>query len=213
MRKIFTTWVAAHKVWSSVLGVLVALFIIGSIAGSPKKTDASATPSPTAPQPVTTATGSYPTPAVTVAPAAVRQAAARALLANDAHFRQDLAQATAILLSEPPYSDANAGLAAMNDPTSAASRYRDWRKASGVETDTSYQDAANRAGAGFTADDEPQALGDWRNKVSDAWAALLHYVQTGASYQAGERTRGDLDAERSQVTALLDEADTLARQV
>jgi hypothetical protein len=54
------------------------------------------------------------------------------------------------------------GLAAMEDPGSAAARFRDWRQSSDAERDLSYLASFTDADHNFTAETEPQAIGGWR---------------------------------------------------
>src|SRR4051812_17464635 len=88
------------------------------------------------------------------------------LLANAKHYREELDQGVRIIGSTQ-YSDSFAGLAAFDDPNSAASRFRDYRKDSNPENDVSFLDAFKKADKFYNAQNEPDAIGTWRDQMSD----------------------------------------------
>ena len=88
----------------------------------------------------------------------------------------------------------------MDDPTSAAARFRDWRSSSQIEQDISYLDAFGQADAYYNADNEPTAIGDWEFDMGDVTTAINHWIQTAVSWQISNATDADLAARAKAVT-------------
>ena len=92
------------------------------------------------------------------------------------------------------YADAMAGIAAMDDPTSAAARFRAYRQNTGPERDITLMDAFSQGDAHFAGDNEPQAISDWQNDMFTMTFDLNQWVEVAVSYQISEKSQADLDA-------------------
>lgn len=136
--------------------------------------------------------------------------------ADKAHVRQILTVSVdhyASLLSlgeqalgSTQYADANAGLAAFNDPNSAASRFSAYRKKSNPEGDLSFLNAFKKADNYYTAANEPKAISTWRDDMNDASVALNEWVNFAVGWQIREHTTLQLQAAEHKVTAALAKA-------
>jgi hypothetical protein len=102
----------------------------------------------------------------------------------------------------------------MEDSTSAAARFRDYRKNSNPELDMSFLDAFRRADKHFTADNEPQAIRDWVDDMSFMHDDLGRWVHVAVDYQLSTSTsRSDLDAAAETVHQDLGKAEADASAV
>lgn len=129
--------------------------------------------------------------------------------ADKAHVRQILTSSVdhyANLLSlgeqalgSTEYANANAGLAAFNDPNSAASRFSAYQKHVNPANDLSFLQAFKKADSYFTAANEPAAISQWRNDMSDAQGDLGAWVQDAVSWQIKEISTGKLQADLAKV--------------
>jgi hypothetical protein len=127
------------------------------------------------------------------------------LLGNVNHYAALLTQGEQIL-GTTPYPDANAGLTAMSDPTSAASRFRDYRKDPNPESDHSYLDAFKKADAFYNAANEARSIGTWRDDMGRATSDLTKWVQDAATWQVSEIPTSQLQADAARVTSDLQTA-------
>lgn len=88
------------------------------------------------------------------------------------------------ILGTTQYADANAGLAAMDDPTSAAAKFSAWRQSSDIETDvTTYLNAFKSADAFYNADNEPQAIASYRDDLGTLQADISTWVNDAVGWQ------------------------------
>ena len=136
--------------------------------------------------------------------------------ADKAHVRQILTASvdhyTSLLslgeqaLGSTQYADANAGLAAFNDPNSAASRFSAYRKKSNPEGDLSFLNAFKKADNYYTAANEPKAISTWRADMNDASVALNEWVNLAVGWQIREHTTLQLQAAEHKVTTALAKA-------
>ncbi|HVC76225.1 MAG TPA: hypothetical protein VND96_06885 [Candidatus Micrarchaeaceae archaeon] len=139
------------------------------------------------------------------------------LQANIDHYAQLLAAGKAALGSTP-YADANAGLAAYNDPNSSASKFRDWRAQSKAEQDVSYLQAFKQANDIYLAvmgsssgsitkweNDTSTALTNWQDDVGNVQGDLALWVQVAASWQISLKTDADLAAAEQKVNSDLNQ--------
>jgi hypothetical protein len=204
----------------------VALGVVGA-ATPPPQPVATAAASPT-PSPSATATGS-PSPVVLPSPSLAALASPTAasvapspstspgltaaqvsqvrkiLTANVKHYEATLA-AGQRALGTTRYQDAFAGLAAFDDPKSAASRFRDWRLKAKVDTDVSYVDAARAADDVLGDLDEPEAVSAWTDHTGDALTALIGWANTAPDWQIRAASDADLAAAADAVKLALDKA-------
>jgi len=184
----------SHNVWAGV----IAFVVVGAIAGAlnPSKPANQASPPPVS---VPAATHAAP-------PTAARRAfARRILLASVDHYQHLFAQGQAII-GVHQYSGAFEGLAALSDPTSAASRFRDYRQHPNPESDQSFQQAFARADHIFTADNEPQAISDWQADMSDLTSGLSVWINEAVEWKIQEIPTAKLDAAASSVRTGLAQA-------
>ena len=197
-------------------GITIAVVAILAIAGAASrgqqdsttadgvgndKTDrqvATATPTP----PATTVADATPT----VVPTPVAKLTAdeidqvRTILTARIKHYQDAMAAGKKALGTTQYADAFEGLAAMDDLTSNAAKFRDWRSGSQIEQDISYLDAFREADAFYNADNEPAAIGDWEFDMGDLTTAINQWIQTAVSWQISEVTDAELAAADAAVT-------------
>jgi hypothetical protein len=110
------------------------------------------------------------------------------------------------IVGHTQYPDANAGLVAMEDPKSAAARFRDYRQNPGPERDLTYLDAFKNADAHFTAENEPKSISDWQDDMSTVTADFNQWVTVAVDYQISNRNQADLDAAAAKVWQDLDKA-------
>jgi hypothetical protein len=109
-------------------------------------------------------------------------------------------------LGSTQYATANVGLAAFNDPNSAASRFSAYRKKSNPEGDLSFLNAFKKADSYYTAANEPSAISAWRDDMDSASAALNEWVNVAVGWQIREHTTLQLQAAEQKVTAALAKA-------
>lgn len=122
------------------------------------------------------------------------------------HYAGLLSQGKAAL-GTVRYANAFAGLQAMNDPTSAAAQFRDWRSSSNAEGDIeTYQEAFGKADSYFTAATEPDAISTWRTDVAQAQSDLTSWINVGVSWQISEKSSNDLAVAENMVTTDLAKA-------
>lgn len=104
------------------------------------------------------------------------------------------------ILGSTQYADANAGIAALGDPNSAASRFSSWRKSSGLEQDVNtYLNAFGKADAFYNAKNEPQAIGSWRDDMGQLQSDLAQWVTDAVGWQV----RSTSDVQMSQDTSAI----------
>jgi hypothetical protein len=127
------------------------------------------------------------------------------LLASVNHYAQLLSEGQQILGSTQ-YPNANAGLSAFADPSSAASRFSAYRKHPNPENDLSYLNAFKKADRFFTAANEPQAIGTWRDDMGQAQGDLYRWVTDAVSWQIKELSTSRLQADAATVTTDLAKA-------
>jgi hypothetical protein len=113
------------------------------------------------------------------------------LLGSVNHYASLLAQGQQIL-GTTQYPNAQAGLAAISDPNSAASRFSAFQKNHNPVNDTSYLDAFNKADKYFTAANEPDAMSAWQNDAGNAQSDLFAWINDAVSWQISEITAGKL---------------------
>lgn len=213
------SWIKKHKVWASVIGVLILSAIVGPIsdanakrtgtvaaassptrAALPSPAPAASSPAPPSPTPARSTPATAPSTAAThLAPQSVRDKAAQILTAATTHYAQVFAQGQQIV-GTTQYPDGDAGLAALQDPNSAASKFSAWRQSSKVEQDVNtYMDAFSQADSGFDASDEPASISTWRDDVGNVQSDIAQWVQTAVSYQIATASQTDLDAAAAKV--------------
>jgi hypothetical protein len=198
---------SAKKRGPPVTGCLLFLgLVFGSQPASPFGAGTPSTPTNDAAASLTVA---LPAPASP----ADRQAAFAVLTANIAHYRRIFEQGRAII-DHAQHANGEEGPGAMEDPTSAAARFRDYRKNSNPELDMSFLDAFRRADKHFTADNEPQAIRDWVDDMSFVHDDLGRWVHVAVDYQLSTSTsRSDLDAAAETVHQDLGKAEADASAV
>jgi len=203
-----------------VLFVFFLLFLnaIGGFKGSPTavrdtpSAEQSDSPTPTS-SPAPTEAPTPAKPSATAAPAAKLSAGqkqqVRTVLTAVCDHELALLRAGQAALGTTQYSDSSAAADAFNHPNSAASRFRAWRTASGVDAGLSYASALTAAnaiydGAGAKA---PQALQFWGEDSGDEQAAVYGWVLDAVGWQIMSNTSADLQADVAKLQA----ADAKAR--
>lgn len=127
------------------------------------------------------------------------------LLGSVNHYAALLYEAKQIL-GTTQYPSGEAGLRAFTDANSAASRFSAYRKNPDPEKDLSFLQAFSKADHYFVAANEPVAMGEWRDTMSNAQAALYAWVQDAVSWQIKEISTTKLDAAASRVEERLAKA-------
>lgn len=102
-------------------------------------------------------------------------------------------------LGTTQYATANAGLAAFNDPNSAASRFRDYRQSPNPESDLSFLTAFKKADNFYTAANEPAAISTWRDDMDTVSTALNEWVNLAVGWQIHEKTTPQLQAAEAKI--------------
>lgn len=176
-----------RRVYFIAMLVVVALLLWGCGDATPATAANHSTATP-----ASQATQHAPT-AIAKITAAQKQQVSDILSKNIQHYQQLMAAGKQVL-GTTQYADANAGLAAFNDPNSAASKFRDWRQSSNAERDLSYLDAFTQADKNYTADNEPTAISTWRDDMSTMQVDLSAWVTTAVSWQIRDKTDADLNA-------------------
>jgi hypothetical protein len=137
-------------------------------------------------------------PKVPVITAADKEKIRAILTASVSHYQHLLALGQQAL-GGVQYANATAGLNAFSDPTSAASRFRDYRKNPNPEADLSFLAAFKKADNFYTAANEPAALGTWRDDMGTATSDLNEWVNLAVGWQIREKTTVQLQAAADKV--------------
>ena len=88
------------------------------------------------------------------------------------------------VLGTTQYADSNAGLAAMDDPNSAAAKFSAWRQSSNIERDvTTYLNAFKSADHFYTAANEPQAISSYQDDMGTLQADISTWVTDAVGWQ------------------------------
>jgi hypothetical protein len=188
-----------NKIALIAAGTILAVFALIAALGAALhsgNTNATAAPHTAAPTATNSSTAANP-----LAPASARTKAAAVLNNAIDHYASEFATGRAIV-GTTRYADANAGLAALDDPNSAASKFSAWRTSTRIEQDvTTYQDAFTQADAGFNPADEPAAMGRWRDDTATVQSDINAWIQAAVGYQISAATQSDLDAAAAKVAA------------
>ena len=106
--------------------------------------------------------------------------AAEILSANTEHYAQLLSQGK-MILGTKQYSSGMDGLKALDDPNSSAFRFGQFRVS--TMNDLTFQDAFSRADGCFTADNEPDSIGEWQIDILQATSDLNTWTSTAVDWQ------------------------------
>src|SRR5258708_20496535 len=88
------------------------------------------------------------------------------------------------VLGTTQYADSNAGLAAMDDPNSAAAKFSAWRQSSNIERDvTTYQNAFKSADNFYTAANELQATSSYTDDIRTLQPDISTWVTDAVGWQ------------------------------
>lgn len=189
------------KGWLIALGVVILVLFVGRVASygssSPSDTNAASVTTPHTKAPTQAPTKASiitprPTPIAKLTTAQKNQV--RAILNASIQHYQDLLTQGKSILGTTPYADGSAGLVAMNDPNSNASKFSAWRQTSKAETDLSFLDAFKQADAFYNADNEPGAISTWRDDMGTAQSDLAQWVSVAVDWQISAKTTNDLNA-------------------
>lgn len=179
------------KVLYSVIGVVVLGFVLLLIIGlnSPQPIK-QAQENASAQNPVAVATSSAPD----------TQKVAAILSASTDHYAS-LLNAGKAALGTTQYADANAGLKALNDPNSAASRLGLFRTNTCLKNDpganviSAYQQADN-----LYSGTSPDALGNWNEDINNAASDICLWAGDAVSWQIKEISTTKLHADEQKVS-------------
>jgi hypothetical protein len=158
------------------------------------------TPGAPSSTPMATATSAL-TPAASATPASAATARmlsaaeisqVQSILTASLKHYQDAFAAGRKALGTTQYVDAVAGIAAMDEPTSSAARFRDWRTSSQIDQDISYLDAFDQAEALYAPGSGPAALQDWQNDMGDLTGDIGQWVALAVSWQINQVSDADL---------------------
>ncbi|MEI6843014.1 MAG: hypothetical protein WCK48_00670 [bacterium] len=181
----------AKKVLYSVVGVVVLGFVLLLIIGL------------NTPQPIKQAQESAPVQnpvVVATSSAPDKQKVAAILSASTDHYVSLLSSAKTVL-GTTQYADANAGLKALNDPSSAASQLGSFRTNTCLKNDpgtnamSAYQEADN-----LYSGTSPDALGNWNEDINNAASDICLWAGDAVSWQIKEVTTTKLRADEQKVT-------------
>ena len=137
-------------------------------------------------------------PKVPVVSAAEKAKVRQILTASVDHYEQ-LFKEGEQAVGTTQYANANAGLAAFNDPTSAASRFRDFRSKTRAEYDLSFLNAFQKADNYFTAANEPKSISTWRDDMGTVQSALSSWVNLAVGWQIRVKSTAELRAAQQKV--------------
>lgn len=130
---------------------------------------------------------------------AAEKSAVRSILLGSAnHYASLLAQGRQAL-GTTQYPNSQAGLAAFSDPNSAASKFSAYQKHVNPANDLSSLQAFKKADSYFTAANEPAAISQWQNDMSNAQGDLGTWVQDAVSWQIKEISTTKLQADLAKV--------------
>lgn len=148
-----------------------------------------------------------PVPAAAANPAAPAQALTAAqkkdlldtLSASVTHYSSVLDGGKAAL-GTTKYKDAGEAAAALDTPGSPAAKFNDWRDTSGVDSDTTFEDAYDKATTAYATAgmNVPPALDDWLTDMTDVQSALVDWADAAVDWQGQDKTDAELsDAEKA----------------
>jgi hypothetical protein len=150
----------------------------------------------------TPSTGTTPTATASVVRLTTAQKAqVQTILSGNLTHYQGALTAGKQALGTTQYADGQAGLQAMNDPNSNASKFRDWRHSSGVEQDVSYLDASKAVNAIYTADNQPDVLTTTEQDLSTVQADISAWVSVAVGWQIHTKTSAELASAEQTVNA------------
>ena len=185
------------KVLYSVIGVVVLGFVLVLIIGL------------NAPQPIKQAQESVPVQnpvAAATSSTPDKQKITTILSASTDHYAS-LLSAGKVALGTTQYADANAGLKALNDPSSTASQLGSFRTNTCLKNDpganaiSAYQEADN-----LYSGTSPDALGNWNEDVNNAASDICLWTGDAVSWQIKEGPVTKLHADEQKVVGDLAKA-------
>jgi len=171
-------------------------------AASTSSTTTTTRPSTATNRPTTTITSSGP-PSVVTAADKVR---IRQILTNsDNHFAR-LFSLGLQAAGTTQYANANAGLAAMSDPNSEASRFRAYYLKFDPVGDHSYSTAYAEADKFYTLADVPNSLSTWYDDMNSLDVALLDWAQMAPDWQVRVATTAQFHAAGMKVLEAINQS-------
>lgn len=194
----------AKKVLYSVIGVVVLGFVLLLIIGlnTPQSIKHTQQTAPVQ-NPVAVATSSAPD----------KQKIVAILSASTDHY-VSLLSAGKVALGTTQYADANAGLRALNDPSSPASQLGSFRTNTCLKNDpgasaiTAYQDVDN-----LYSGTSPDALGSWNEDTNNVASDICLWTGDAVSWQIKEISTAKLHADEQKVSDDLAKARADIKQI
>lgn len=184
-------WFGAHKILA---GVLVLIIFIVAVTNGSKSSTTNNTNTASKNQQTSQATPKKVEPAKSVSGPISNADKAKvvAILSdNDNHYAAIFKQGQDILGTQQ-YPNGDAGLSAMDDPNSAASKYSAYQKNPNPCGDFSSNDAFKKADAYYNADNETNGIRSWQTDTSQFSSDLCQWVNKGVSWQISEITTAQL---------------------
>jgi hypothetical protein len=135
-------------------------------------------------------------PAIAKITLAERQNVRTALMNNVDHY-QDLFLVGAWALGEKQYSNAFNALHALSVAGTDPSTFANYRQRFDPENDTSFLGAFEKAQKVYNAQNEPAAMGTWRDDMSNVTSALDGWVEDAVSWQIKQVSDSTLAADEN----------------
>jgi hypothetical protein len=118
---------------------------------------------------------------------------------NNKHYADIFKQGQDILGTQQ-YPDGQAGLNAMEDPNSAASKFREYQKSPNPCGDFTSNDAFKKADAYYNANNETNGIRSWQNDSSPLSSDLCQWVHKAVDWQISSITTAQLKTYTDKVT-------------
>jgi hypothetical protein len=199
--------IAGRKQALLVLVGSFVVFIVGvSISEPTEPSSTSASPSPEVSSSPSVAPSAEPsslapsTAAPVVKLTAPQKEQVKSILLNSvSHYETQLARG-ADILPETPYPNAGAALAAYSNPSSPASRWREFGQANGPFKDFSYMEAEKQARAVYPdVASMPDALSDWSSEMNEMSSAWADWFFVANDWQTSSASDSELQAAEKDV--------------
>lgn len=165
------------------LGFGVATFILLILIGVTSPSDNSKVASKMETKPTLSPT-TNPTPSVSPLPiSSTDKAKVVTILSENTQHYVDLLNQGKQALGGFQYTDPYVAISALNDPTSPAAKYSSYNKIVNPCSDMSMIKAFNQADSYYNADNEPTAMGDWRDDMGQVTTDICVWSNKAVDWQ------------------------------
>lgn len=180
------------------LGLITFILFVIAVILTPSTTELSSNTNNKKPTqvPVAKAT-STPEPSVTLTPEQKAQVVA-IITKNTDHFKQ-LWQDGKNALGTTQYANANEGLVALNDPTSNASKFSEYKQKENPANDNSMNDALQQADKYYPSNASDDKLNTWRIDMIQLSSDMGVWVDKATSWQISEIPTSELNSAEQTV--------------